>query len=150
MAYYFSAPVMKLMFVGLLFGVSNSLSSGLVQSLVANHAPKSKGNTVLSLLRTVQDVGPLVGSLFSGVLLDGLGFGATSVLFGLLALPTVSWRGFLCLRRSSARRWGTYSLWLMQRRSFRAVLTMPSLLSPRWGAPSSYRLRPWHAAQPVC
>ena len=106
MAYYFSAPVMKLLFVGLLFGVSNSLSSGLVQSLVANHAPKSKGNTVLSLLRTVQDVGPLVGSLFSGVLLDGLGFGATSVLFGLLALPTVSWRGFLCLRRSSARRWG--------------------------------------------
>ena len=85
-AYYFTLPVVKLFLVGILFGFANSVGSGLVMSLMANHAPKSKGNAVLSFLGTVSDVGPLVGSLLTGVLLDGLGFDTTSVLFGLMGV----------------------------------------------------------------
>ena len=78
--------VFQLVFVSILFGFANSLGAGLVLTLVATHAPKSKGNGVLTVMRSMQDAGPLVGSLGAGLLLNHIAFEYTCLLFGLVGL----------------------------------------------------------------
>eukprot|EP00658_Telonema_sp_P-2_P009860 TRINITY_DN13678_c0_g1_i3.p2 TRINITY_DN13678_c0_g1~~TRINITY_DN13678_c0_g1_i3.p2 ORF type:complete len:256 (+),score=31.95 TRINITY_DN13678_c0_g1_i3:193-960(+) len=81
-----SVAFAQLILVGVLFGLANSLGSGLLLALVATHAPKSKGNGVLTVMRSMQDAGPLVGSLGAGFLLRYVSFEYTCLLFGIVGL----------------------------------------------------------------
>ena len=87
--------VFQLVFVSILFGFANSLGAGLVLTLVATHAPKSKGNGVLTVMRSMQDAGPLFGSLVAGIILEYVTFGWACSVFGLLGVANAIMAGSL-------------------------------------------------------
>ena len=82
----YAGAVAQLVTVSVMFGLANCLGAGLLLSLVSSHAPKSRGNSVLTVMRTMQDAGPLVGSLGAGFLLQYAPFEWTCVLFGAVGM----------------------------------------------------------------
>ena len=92
---YHGLAVFQLITVAVLFGVANSLGAGLVLSLVSSHAPKSKGNGVLTVMRSMQDAGPLVGSLVAGMILEYVTFGWACSVFGVMGIANAVMAGLL-------------------------------------------------------
>lgn len=83
--------VVLLFLVGLVFGVADTLGSGLLLTLLADNSPEEGGGAFLGVMRSIQDVGSLVGPLVAGVIIHFFSLQASCVIFGLWGLSLGLW-----------------------------------------------------------
>ena len=73
----FATSTPLLYFSAVCFGVSNSLGSGLMLTIVADAVQGPDAPVVMSLLRLAQDAGQMAGPVFVGILLSATSFSVT-------------------------------------------------------------------------
>jgi MFS family permease len=87
----FATTVSRLILVGILFGLAGSLGSGLLLTLAANNAPKSAGPPFLGMMRTMQDIGLLLGPLLAATLIHAASFSTACKVLGGIGVINGIW-----------------------------------------------------------
>ena len=91
----FATSTPLLYFSAVCFGVSNSLGSGLMLTIVADAVQGPDAPVMMSLLRLMLDIGQLVGPSFGGALLAWTNFHTTCIILLVVGIISAVWGGCL-------------------------------------------------------
>ncbi|KEG12937.1 putative integral membrane transport protein, putative,drug resistance protein [Trypanosoma grayi] len=76
------------------FGVADALSCGLVMTLIADTAPEKNAGLFFGVMRTVQDMGHVLGALVVSMLIQRVEFTVSCYIWGGVAILAALWASF--------------------------------------------------------
>ncbi|EAN95191.1 putative integral membrane transport protein [Trypanosoma cruzi] len=78
-----------------IFGTVDALGCGLVMTLVADHAPKKHGALFFGVMRTVQDMGHVLGSMVVSLIITRVEFVVCCYIWGVVSVVAAMWAWFI-------------------------------------------------------